>query len=274
MCKVILYVFYLLLFVIFLNFESDVGMAESSKEEVDESMEELTPIEPSMSSKKNRSSEKGDSDDSYVLLKKIEIKNIVEQHVKRLLGDSKLCATEKQEVKKPAKEVPIVKKKAKVEKKTKIPSVALVPKLSDSIAMVDPTLEKKIPEKKKKPQDFITHELKVAQTLWHVSLRHYGTGFYYPVFFEHNRNLNISNRKKSITLKILKDKQEVKKLYEKFVYKEGETFYYWYQIRQGDTWKRISQRFYGHSSNHDIIKDLNNTVQKLEVGDRVILFLN
>jgi len=157
---------------------------------------------------------------------------------------------------------------ASVKTSTKKPMVNLLSKNSFKKLMAGKEVIKKNNKK------FITHKLRVGEALWNVARRYYGNGFYYPVLFEHNPGLKIYNRKKTVVLRVLKDRKNVEKLYGKYVYRQGKTFFYKYKIKKGDTWQKISKRFYGHSNNQDIIKYLNKTVKKLIANKRIVLYLN
>ena len=157
---------------------------------------------------------------------------------------------------------------ASVKTNTKKPMVDLLSKNSFKNLMSG----KKV--KNKKNKKYILHKLRVGETLWEVARKHYGSGFYYPVLFEHNPGLRIYNRKKSVTLRVLKNRKKVEKLYGKYVYRQGKTFFYKYKIKKGDTWQKISKLFYGHANNQDIIKYLNKPVKKLIANKRIVLYLN
>jgi len=126
--------------------------------------------------------------------------------------------------------------------------------------------------KKKKDGKFHRFLLHKENYLWLVAARYWGRGSYYPIFFEHNTKLGIYNRQRNYQLKILKNKKKVIKLYQKYVFQKGKTLYYHYKVRKNDTWKSLSIRFYGQSSNYDILKKLNGH-KKLKVGKRIVVFL-
>jgi len=117
-------------------------------------------------------------------------------------------------------------------------------------------------------EDFRIYETTEEDTLWRISKKEYGSGFYFPVIMGCNPGIRIYDIGKGMRLKIFKDTAMAKKLYSENVRIEGGRAYYYYSVLEGDTFGSIALKFYKQGNMKNRIMDLNPHV-KLHVGIRI-----
>ena len=124
----------------------------------------------------------------------------------------------------------------------------------------------------KKVERFWTYHAADNDTLWSISKRYYGSGYYYPVLLEQNPGLGVFNVREGMGIKILKDPGEAKKTYGKITARIGIRMYYNYKVAEGDTWQSIAKRFYKKKEMAKRIIALNSHAD-LRPGERIIIEL-
>lgn len=117
-------------------------------------------------------------------------------------------------------------------------------------------------------EDFRIYETTEEDTLWRISKKEYGSGFYFPIIMECNPGIRIYDIQKGMRLKIFKDPSMAKKLYNENVRIEGGRAYYYYLVLEGDTFESIALKFYKQGNMKTRIMDLNPHV-KLHAGMRI-----
>jgi len=117
---------------------------------------------------------------------------------------------------------------------------------------------------------FLYHEPHQGETLWSIAVRHYGDGRLYPVLLEYNPGLGIYFDRSYGRIRILKDRQQAKKtLADVLAVREGISLFR-YRVVKGDTWERISKRFFGQAGKAGELATLNPQVG-LVPGERVFV---
>jgi len=121
-------------------------------------------------------------------------------------------------------------------------------------------------------ENFRIYEATGEDTLWRISKKQYGSGFYFPVIMECNPGIRIYDVQKGMRLKIFKDPAMAEKLYNENVRIEGGRVYYDYKVLEGDTFESIALKFYKQGNMKNRIMDLNPHV-KLRAGMRIKIAL-
>jgi hypothetical protein len=117
-------------------------------------------------------------------------------------------------------------------------------------------------------ESFRIYETTDEDTLWRISKKQYGSGFYFPVIMECNPGILIYHVQKGMRVRIFKDPAMAKKLYNENARIEGDRAYYYYQVLEGDTFESIALKFYKQGNMKNRIMDLNPHV-KLRAGMRI-----
>jgi len=117
-------------------------------------------------------------------------------------------------------------------------------------------------------ENFRIYETIEENTLWRISKKQYGSGFYFPVIMECNPGIRIYDVQKGMRLKIFKDPAMAEKLYNENARIEGDRVYYDYKVLEGDTFESIALKFYKQGNMKNRIMDLNPHV-KLRAGMRI-----
>lgn len=117
-------------------------------------------------------------------------------------------------------------------------------------------------------ETFRIYEATEEDTLWRISKKEYGSGFYFPVLMESNPGIHIYSVHEGLRLKIYRDPAVAKKLYHENAQIQGDRAYYHYLVREGDTVESIASRFYKDDGMKERIMDLNPGV-KLRAGMRI-----
>ncbi|QTA89233.1 hypothetical protein [Desulfonema magnum] len=92
--------------------------------------------------------------------------------------------------------------------------------------------------------DFRLYSATDKDTLWDISEQHYGEGYYYPVLLEHNSHLGIYSVRKGVRLKILKNTDLLRDIYNSIIVRKGNKIYWNYTIMEGDTLESVVMKFY------------------------------
>ncbi len=116
------------------------------------------------------------------------------------------------------------------------------------------------------------YRVKNGDTLWGISERHYGSGYYYPVLLEHNPHLRIYALAGNMEVRILRDAGSAQKVYDSIVSREEDEIYWDYTVTEGDTIRSIGMRFYETKDMERLILDLNPELQ-LKEGEEVKILL-
>lgn len=107
----------------------------------------------------------------------------------------------------------------------------------------------------KRPQPiYYTYKWRPNDSLWRIAKKYWGVGAFYPVILELNPSLNIQVNPPNTPLKILKDRNQVKKIYDRIVIKKNGKRFMRYRVLTEDNWKSISLRFYGTINRQQTIK--------------------
>jgi hypothetical protein len=117
-------------------------------------------------------------------------------------------------------------------------------------------------------ENFRIYEATYEDTLWRISKKQYGAGFYFPVIMECNPGIRIYDVKKGVRVKIFKDPAMAEKLYNENARIEGDRTYYHYLVLEDDTFESIALKFYRQGYMKNRIMDLNPHV-KLRAGMRI-----
>ena len=117
-------------------------------------------------------------------------------------------------------------------------------------------------------EDFRIYETTEEDTLWRISKKEYGSGFYFPVIMECNSRIRIYHMEKGMRVRIFKDPAMAEKLYNENARIEGDRVYYDYKVLEGDTFGSIALKFYKQGNMKNRIMDLNPHV-KLHAGMRI-----
>ena len=121
-------------------------------------------------------------------------------------------------------------------------------------------------------ENFQVYEATDDDTLWRISKKQYGSGFYFPVIMECNPGLRVYHVQKGIQVRIFKDPAMAEKLYNENACIEGDRVYYDYKVLEGDTFESIALKFYKQGNMKHRIMDLNPHV-KLRAGMRIKIAL-
>lgn len=123
--------------------------------------------------------------------------------------------------------------------------------LSEALeGMEESSVLKKSPEKLDtgsgplKKVDFWIYAAAEKDTLWDISKRYYGSGYYYPVILEYNSHLFIYQIGEGVRMKILKDSSQAKGIYKKITEREGNKLCWYYTVAEGDTLQSVAKKFY------------------------------
>jgi len=117
-------------------------------------------------------------------------------------------------------------------------------------------------------ENFRIYEATDEDTLWRISKKQYGSGFYFPVIMECNPGIRIYHMQKGIRVRIFKDPAMAEKLYNENARIEEDRVYYYYKVLEGDTFESIALKFYKQGNMKNRIMDLNPHV-KLHAGMRI-----
>lgn len=115
---------------------------------------------------------------------------------------------------------------------------------------------------------FYYHEPQPGESLWDIARQYYGDGRFYPVLLEYNPGLGIYYSRDYGKIKVLRDYQRAKAVLEKWVSVGEKGTLYQYKVREGDSWSRISRRFFGHGDKAAALRALNPHA-RLVPGERV-----
>ncbi len=96
-----------------------------------------------------------------------------------------------------------------------------------------------------KAETFTDYETTGDETLWRISKKCYGSGFYFPVLMELNSGLGVYNLKKGARLKIFRNAGRAEKLYHRVIRVAGKSVWYGYRVVKGDSFEGIAKKFYG-----------------------------
>ena len=121
-------------------------------------------------------------------------------------------------------------------------------------------------------ENFQVYEATDEDTLWRISKKQYGSGFYFPVIMECNPGIRIYDVQKGMRVRIFKDPAMAEKLYNENARIEGDRVYYDYKVLEGDTFESIALKFYKQGNMNNRIMDLNPHV-KLHAGMRIKIAL-
>ena len=119
-----------------------------------------------------------------------------------------------------------------------------------------------------KTEIFTDYEASGDETLWRISKKRYGRGFYFPVLMELNPGLGVYNLEKGRRLKIFRDAAEAEHLYHKIIRIAGKRVWYGYRVVAGDSVEGIAMKFYGPEGTTKRIRDGNPHIT-LKPGERI-----
>lgn len=128
------------------------------------------------------------------------------------------------------------------------------------------------PQKKPEPTDSWLYRVRDGDTLWGISERYYGSGWFYPILIEHNSHLRIYALTKGMEIRILTDTEGVQEVYDAIVSWEEDGIYWDYTVAEGDTIRSIGMRFYEINDMERLMLDLNPELQ-LKEGEKIKILL-
>lgn len=114
----------------------------------------------------------------------------------------------------------------------------------------------------------VYHELQKNETLWGIARTYYRQGWLYPALLETNPGLGIYFELDYGKIRIPKDRQAAEDILARVVFTKGARRFFRYQVQAGDTWEKISERFYGRVGDKASLQALNADAQ-LRPGTRV-----
>lgn len=115
---------------------------------------------------------------------------------------------------------------------------------------------------------FYYHEPRPGERLWDIAKQYYGNGRFYPVLLEYNPGLGIYYGRDYGKIKILRDPQRAKAVLEELVSTGEKGTLFQYKVGEGDSWSRLSRRFFGHGDKVAALRALNPNA-RLVPGERV-----
>jgi LysM repeat protein len=130
--------------------------------------------------------------------------------------------------------------------------------------------ENSVPVGAEREEVFLYHEPGKGETLWSIARRYYDSGHFYPVLLEYNPGLGIYFDRSYGRIKILKDRQRAKQVLDEVMTVRRNATLIQYKVMKGDTWERISERFYANTANVPKLLALNPGLG-LVPGDRVFV---
>ena len=119
-----------------------------------------------------------------------------------------------------------------------------------------------------KAEIFTDYETTGDETLWRISKKCYGSGFYFPVLMELNSGLGVYNLKKGARLKIFRNADRAEKLYHQIIRVAGKRVWYGYKVVKGDSFEGIAEKFYGPEGTTERIMTANPHAT-LKLGERI-----
>jgi hypothetical protein len=119
-----------------------------------------------------------------------------------------------------------------------------------------------------KAETFTDYETTGDETLWRISKKCYGSGFYFPVLMELNSGLGVYNLEKGARLKIFRNAGRAQKLYHRIIRVAGKSVWYGYRVVKGDSFEGIAKKFYGPEGTKQRIMAANPHAT-LQPGERI-----
>ena len=121
--------------------------------------------------------------------------------------------------------------------------------------------------------DYRIYTTAKEDTLWRIAEKCYGSGYYFPVLLECNPSLHIYDMEGGTSVRILKNKRLVQRLYNKITRLIGDQLYLYYRVVEGDTFDSIARKFYNKEGQAERIKELNPHAE-LVPGSRIKIGLD
>jgi hypothetical protein len=87
------------------------------------------------------------------------------------------------------------------------------------------------------------YQVREDDTLWDIAARFYGSGFFYPVLLEQNPHLAIYKISLEDQITVLRDNEQVKRIYDEITEIRGDILYWYYTVRRGDTPASLRHRY-------------------------------
>lgn len=119
-----------------------------------------------------------------------------------------------------------------------------------------------------KVEIFTDYEATGDETLWRISKKCYGSGFYFPVLMELNSGLGVYNLEKGARLKIFRNAGRAEQFYHKIIRVAGKRVWYGYRVVKGDSFEGIAKKFYGPKGTTQRIM-AENPHATLQPGERI-----
>ncbi len=119
-----------------------------------------------------------------------------------------------------------------------------------------------------KAEIFTDYEATGDETLWRISKKCYGRGFYFPVLMELNSGLGVYNLKDGTRLKIFRNASRAEALYHRITRVVGKRVWYGYRVVKGDRFEGIAVKLYGLEGTTQRIMDANPNAT-LQPGERI-----
>lgn len=120
--------------------------------------------------------------------------------------------------------------------------------------------------------DFWIYAATGKDTLWNISKRYYGSGYYYPVILQYNPHLSIYEIGEGVRIKILKDVSQAKEIYRRITERQGNKLYWYYMVAEGDTLQSVAKKFYKTKEMAQWITALNPHMD-FHAGERIKIVL-
>lgn len=123
------------------------------------------------------------------------------------------------------------------------PGETETPKVQEVVASAEPEEPSRLIDPST-GSDFFVYDAKDEDTLWRISRKYYGSGYYFPVLLEHNPHVGVYAVGEKVRIRILRDIGQVRQIYRRIVRKEGNIRYWIYTMSEGDTLESVAQKFF------------------------------
>lgn len=119
---------------------------------------------------------------------------------------------------------------------------------------------------------FFEFETTEQLTIKEISRLFYGDNRFFPVVLMHNSHIRYFDVEKGTRIRVLKNSQMSKEIYENNIEIIGENVHWVYTVEKNDTINGIARKFYGNNDSRRPVVDLNPEIV-LKQGEKVMIML-